>query len=236
MIAIKIIPILAAIVPFSREMSIHFSENSQRNNDVAHVMLNCDVSKHKKVRFWMPNIPDTLITSYLELYPDEFKPAFITDDRMLIQQVIAPDIRYYRFMYSMVGEQWNWTDRLLLEDDDLLDILQDPNMSMYVLYFEGAPAGYIELVRRSAETTEIKYFGLREEFWGMGLGKHLLSFGVAQAVEDGSSHIILDTCNLDGPHALKNYTKRGFTVYKVTHKPMPDKEFIKLTARQRGLY
>jgi GNAT superfamily N-acetyltransferase len=183
----------------------------------------------------MLQLPRTLITSYLELDVDSFQPAFITDDRMVIQQVIAPDIRYYRFMYNCVGEQCNWTDRLLLNDDDIRDILEDPNMSMYVLYYDGAPAGYIELVRRDEETTEIKYFGLREPFWGRGLGKHLLSWGVATAMEEGADRIILDTCNLDGPHALANYKKRGFRVYKVTEQPMPDKEFVKLTAQQRGL-
>jgi GNAT superfamily N-acetyltransferase len=180
------------------------------------------------------HIPDTLITHYLELYADEFKPTFVTDDRVVIQEVVAPDIRYYRFMYNCVGEQWNWTDRLLLNDDEIRNILEDPNMSMFVLYCDGAPAGYIELVVRDDETTEIKYFGLREAFWGMGLGKHLLSWGVATAIEWGSNRIILDTCNLDGPHALRNYQKRGFRVYKTTRKPMPDKEYVKLTAQQRG--
>jgi GNAT superfamily N-acetyltransferase len=183
----------------------------------------------------MLNIPSTLVTSFMELDVDSFRPAFITDDRMVIQQVVAPDIRYYRFMYNSVGEQWNWTDRLLLKDDEIRDILEDPNMSMYVLYYDGAPAGYIELVCRDEETTEIKYFGLREPFWGRGLGKHLLSWGVATALEDGATRVILDTCNLDGPHALANYKKRGFRVYKVTEQPMPDKEFVKLTAQQRGL-
>jgi GNAT superfamily N-acetyltransferase len=183
----------------------------------------------------MPNIPDTLITTYLELYPETFKPSFIIDDRIAIRQVVAPDIRYYRFMYNCVGEQWNWTDRLLLEDDEIRSILEDPNMSMYVLYYDGAPAGYIELVRCDPETTEIKYFGLREPFWGRGLGKHLLSWGVATALEGGAQRVILDTCNLDGPHALRNYKKRGFRVYNVSERPMPDKEYIKLTAAQRGL-
>jgi GNAT superfamily N-acetyltransferase len=183
----------------------------------------------------MVTLPDTLITSYMELHAEDFRPSFVTDDRVVIRELVAPDIRYYRFMYSMVGEQWNWTDRLLLEDDEIRDILQDPYMSMYVLYFDGAPAGYIELVMEDDETTEIKYFGLREPYWGRGLGKHLLSWGVTKAMEEGASRIILDTCNLDGPHALKNYQKRGFRVYRVTEKPMPDKEYIKLTARQRGM-
>lgn len=181
-------------------------------------------------------LPDTLITSYLRLNQEGFLPAFVTDERMRIEQLYAPDVRYYRFMYSSVGEKWNWTDRLVLEDHEIRAILNDPCMTMYVLYYDGAPAGYIELAQRGGNTTEVVYFGLREPYWGKGMGKHLLSFGVQTAFDDGAEQVILNTCNLDGPHALKNYQKRGFKVYDVTRKPMPDKEYIKLTARQKGLY
>ncbi|MFZ4816546.1 MAG: GNAT family N-acetyltransferase, partial [Phototrophicaceae bacterium] len=181
-------------------------------------------------------LPDILVTTFMELEPHQFKPSFISDDRMSIEQLHAIDVRYYRFMYSTVGDKWNWTDRLLLEDDQIRAIMQDPYMSMYVLYFEGAPAGYIELAQRENAATEIVYLGLREEFLGFGLGKHLLSFGVIQAVEDGAEKVIVSTCNLDGPHAIENYRKRGFKIYNITEQPMPDKERVKLTARQRGIY
>ncbi len=181
-------------------------------------------------------LPDVLITSYLRVYPEEFKPAFVTDDRMRVAPLHAPDVRYYRFMYNTVGEKWNWTDRLLLEDSEIRAILSDPCLTIFVLYFNGAPAGYIELAERGGGATEVVYFGLREAYWGKGLGKHLLSFGVSHAFDSGASEVILNTCNLDGPHALKNYQKRGFHVYDVTRKPMPDKEYVKLTAQQKGMY
>lgn len=183
------------------------------------------------------SLPDTLVTTYLSLNPEDFKASFIFDDRMKIEQLHAPDVRYYRFMYNTVGEKWNWTDRLLLDDDELAAIMEDPHMTMFVLYFNGAPAGYVELAEREVGVFEIVYFGLREEYWGMGLGKHLLSFGVAYAFEEaGAYKVILNTCNLDGPYALKNYQKRGFKVDYVTEQPMPDKEYIKLTAQQKGMY
>lgn len=183
----------------------------------------------------MQTLPAILVTTYLEMYPEHFRPSFIQDDRMNIELLNAPDVRYYRFMYSSVGEQWNWTDRLLLSDEEIRRVLTDPQMSMYVLYYDGAPAGYVELKRHTSDMTEIVYFGLRTPYWGRGLGKHLLSFGCAQAFEDGAEHVTVNTCNLDGPYAVDNYKKRGFRVCDVTEKPMPDKEFIKLTAKQRGL-
>ena len=57
--------------------------------------------------------------------------------------------------------------------------------------------------------------------WGAGLGKHLLSYGVARAWEMDAKRVWLHTCNLDGPHALANYQKRGFRIFKVVEEPMP---------------
>jgi hypothetical protein len=33
----------------------------------------------------------------------------------------------------------------------------------------------------------------------------------------------LHTCNLDSPHALDNYLKRGFFIYKLHQYPMPER-------------
>jgi ribosomal protein S18 acetylase RimI-like enzyme len=85
---------------------------------------------------------------------------------------------------------------------------------------QGAPAGYVEL-RQQVDSTEIAYFGLRPEYFGMGLGKHLLSYGIQQAWDGGANRLWVHTCNLDGPYALDNYIKRGFRVYKTEEQPMP---------------
>jgi GNAT superfamily N-acetyltransferase len=58
---------------------------------------------------------------------------------------------------------------------------------------------------------------------GKGLGKHLLSYGIAQAWNNGAKRLWVHTCNLDGPYALNNYIKRGFSVYKVDEQPMPER-------------
>ena len=180
-------------------------------------------------------LPDTLITTYLKLTKDQFKPAFIADDNMRIEKLENPDVRYYRFMYFSVGEQWNWTDRLSLSDDEIRKVLNDEAQTMFVMYYNGSPAGYVEL-QKLEQSTEVMYCGLREPFIGIGLGKHLLSYGVQQAFRQGAECITVSTCNLDGPHSLENYVKRGFQPLYTTERPMPDKEYIMLTAKQRGIY
>lgn len=171
----------------------------------------------------MESIPDTLITTYLEMIdPAQFRPAYSAAQNVTIMQMEEPDIAFYRFLYSEVGEAWRWRDRLLLPEDELRAILADDATDVHVLYEDGVPAGYIELFQEG-EDTEIAYFGLRPGFMGRGLGKHLLSYGVERAWEAGAKRVWVHTCNLDSPHALPTYQARGFEVYDVRKQPMPER-------------
>lgn len=163
---------------------------------------------------------DTLITTYLEMtHFSEFVPAFLEETRDLkILTMEVPDLEFYQFLYQTVGEPWRWRDRLQLSEVELKTILSHPGLSIDVAYWQGIPAGYIELERVSTSTgisTQIAYFGLRQRFTGKGLGKHLLSHGIAKAWEQGTDRIWVHTCNLDSIYALENYQKRGFKVYQV---------------------
>jgi GNAT superfamily N-acetyltransferase len=132
------------------------------------------------------------------------------------------DVAFYRFLYRSVGEQWCWRDRLLMAEEELQALLAAPGTTVHVLYVDDVPAGYLELAQ-SSESTEIAYFGLRPDYIGKGLGKHLLSYGIAQAWQDGAKRLWVHTCNLDGSHALNNYIKRGFSIYNVHEQPMPER-------------
>ncbi|MAS35886.1 MAG: GNAT family N-acetyltransferase [Anaerolineaceae bacterium] len=169
-------------------------------------------------------IPDILQTTYLEMTSrDAFRPAYL-DDSMHVQimRMNTPDLAYYKFLYQAVGEIWRWRDRLVMPEAELAAALSHAGCRVDVLYVDGVPAGYVELLREGHDT-EIVYFGLRPGFIGRGLGKHLLSHGIAQAWDDGAQRVWVHTCNLDGPHALDNYRKRGFSVYRVEEQPMPDR-------------
>lgn len=165
-------------------------------------------------------LPETLVTHYLEMNSRaEFRPAYV-EGPFSIAEMVRPDVAFYRFLYREVGAAWRWRDRLELDDATLRALLDDPQVTVDVLYVEGVPAGYIEL--RHDEDTEIVYYGLRREFQGCGFGKHLLSHGVARAWVCGAKRVWLHTCNLDSPYALENYLKRGFRVCRVEETPMPE--------------
>ncbi len=168
-------------------------------------------------------IPDKLITTYLEMTDAaQFRPEFVEHSGLQIVKLERPDVAFYRFLYKEVGWDWRWRDRLIISEDELQRAISQPEVSIYVPYVEGAPVGYVELARQG-ESTEVAYFGLRAGYMGMGLGKHLLSYGIHQAWADGANRVWVHTCNLDGPYAISNYVKRGFRVYKTEEEPMPQR-------------
>jgi GNAT superfamily N-acetyltransferase len=169
---------------------------------------------------------ENLVTTYLHMTdPSDFRPDFLTDQpgqSIMLMQMNACDVDFYRFLYGTVGKDWRWRDRLIMSDEELAAVLGSPDVTVHVLYVDGIPAGYVELAR-VGDDTEIAYFGLRPAFIGRGLGKHLLSFGIAQAWDGGAKRVWVHTCNLDGPYALANYMKRGFKVYQVDEVPLPER-------------
>lgn len=174
----------------------------------------------------MTAVPDELVTTSLEmLSPDQFQPALLDDPALLILPLTAVDVPFYRFLYDAVGDAWRWRDRRLLTDAALAAVLAVNET--YVLYVDGAPAGYVELSPDVAcEGVEIVLFGLRAPFTGRGLGKHLLSVGIRRAWEltrSATGRVWVHTCNLDSPVALENYQKRGFMIYDVRREPMPER-------------
>jgi GNAT superfamily N-acetyltransferase len=165
-----------------------------------------------------------LITTHLEMISrEQFRPDFLPPRAgNEIIQVEAPSVDFYRFLYKSVGYHLRWRDRLIMPDAELNAILCSADVRIYVLYVQGVPGGYIELAQQGKDT-EIAYLGLFPQYYGYGLGKHLLSFGIQQAWDSGAQRVWVHTCNLDGDFALANYTKRGFQVYHVEEEPMPER-------------
>ena len=166
---------------------------------------------------------ETLVTTYLEMTSRaDFAPAFVRAVDIEIVRMEMPDLGFYKFLYQSVGEEWAWRDRLQMSTAELRQILTSDNTQVHVLYVSGSPGGYVELFRHQDRSVEVAYFGLRRDYMGRGLGKHLLSYGVDRAWDMDASRVWLHTCNLDGPHALANYQKRGFRIYKVIEEPLPE--------------
>lgn len=134
----------------------------------------------------------------------------------------VPSPEYSRFLYTSVGADCRWTDRLDWTRDRWRAFLEQPGTETWVAYDRGTPAGYIELDAQDDGVVEISYFGLLPAFRGRGIGGYLLSYGVARAWDlaarwpgrPPTRRVWVHTCSLDGPHALATYESRGFLLFR----------------------
>ncbi len=156
-------------------------------------------------------MPTRVTRTYLQLRsPDDFRPAAPPEELPRLERVGECPPSFYRFLYAEVGRAFSWTDRLHWTDDMIRDHLGTPGLSLWLLTWSAAPAGYFELKPHPDGSIEIAYFGLLREFIGRGWGKYLLGEAVREAWRLGPGRVWLHTCTLDHPAALPNYLKRGF--------------------------
>lgn len=158
----------------------------------------------------------SVIKWYLELTDaSQFKPSRKSDVDLKVQKSEIPCPELNRFFYTAVGGDWFWIDRLNWTYDQWAEYVNRPDFETWIGYLNGTPVGYVEMERmEGGEVVEIKYFGLLPQFTGNGIGGKFLTFAVEHAFEWGAKRLWLNTCSLDGPHALANYLARGFQVYK----------------------
>ncbi|MEV4332947.1 GNAT family N-acetyltransferase [Streptomyces sp. NPDC049597] len=153
--------------------------------------------------------------------PADQRPAAAPDGDIRIVRAEVPSPEFSRFLYTAVGGDIHWTDRLGMTYAAWQEWLELPGVETWVAYDKGTPAGYVELQAQDDGAVEIVYFGLIPAFRGRRIGGHLLSYGVARAWDLAdrwpglapTKRVWLHTCSKDGPHAMDNYLRRGFTVF-----------------------
>ena len=163
-------------------------------------------------------------TYYLELRSvEDFTPSGteVPDLEIREARIACPELG--RFLYTVVGRVWRWTDRLSWPYSTWLAHLERPEVEVWIAYWDGVIAGYVELERQPEESVEIVYFGLLRQFIGRGIGGLLLSDTVERAFRTGEQRVWLHTCSLDSPQAIENYRARGFTLFneETTLKDVP---------------
>ncbi|MCE4944152.1 GNAT family N-acetyltransferase [Streptomyces noursei] len=155
------------------------------------------------------------------------EPAAEQDVRIVRSEVPSPE--FSRFLYTAVGGDVLWTDRLAWSYARWAEHLAQPGTETWVAYAHGTPAGFIELQGQPDGVVEIVYFGLLPAFRGRRIGGHLLGYGTARAWDlaerwpgrPATARVWLHTCSDDGPHARANYERRGFRLFRteVTEEP-----------------
>jgi GNAT superfamily N-acetyltransferase len=155
-------------------------------------------------------IVETTIT-YLSMAAQPGRlPPMPASPRLALMKTDNIPLHFYRYLYSQVGGNWLWVERLQLEDEALARKIHRSGIEISVLYANGSPAGYFELDFRNAEKTNLAYFGLMQEWTGFRIGPWLLGSAIIAAFSRGAPEVTVNTCTLDHPAALPLYQKLGF--------------------------
>ncbi|WP_419825865.1 GNAT family N-acetyltransferase [Sphingomonas sp.] len=126
----------------------------------------------------------------------------------------APAPARYRALFRRVGAPWLWFSRLVMADDALAAILDDPAVELHaVVDAAGVELGMLELDFREANACELSFFGLVPELTGRGVGRWLMAHALALGWRAGVERMWVHTCTLDHPHALGFYVASGFRPY-----------------------
>ncbi|MFJ3703371.1 MULTISPECIES: GNAT family N-acetyltransferase [Streptomyces] len=177
-----------------------------------------------------PGFSDVTVWSLEQTSPADLSPAAAPADGVTVARSRTPLPEFSRFLYTAVGGDVRWTDRLGLTYTQWQEILERPGAETWVAYENGTPAGFIELDAQEDGAVEIAYFGLIPAFRGRRIGGHLLSYGVARAWDLAERHpgrkpterVWVHTCSNDGPHAMDNYRRRGFRLFATEVEQEPD--------------
>src|SRR5262250_1583473 len=126
-------------------------------------------------------------THHLEMLdPAQLRPARPATHEVQLQRAEIPCPELNRFLYTAVGGDWYWIDRLSWSYDRWLEYLNRPELETWVAYVSGTPAGYYELEMQSGADLEIAYFGLIPQFIGKGIGGQLLTGAIVRGWEMGA--------------------------------------------------
>jgi GNAT superfamily N-acetyltransferase len=160
-------------------------------------------------------MPRQAVRTYLEMHDAaDLQAAPAPSADTIIERMEQCPPALWRKLYTEVGREYHWVDRLPWTDEDIRRYLADPALELWILRVKEEPAGYFELRRHDDGAIEIAYFGLLPAFTGQGLGKFMLTRAVARAWELGATRVWLHTSSLDHSSALSNYLARGFSIWK----------------------
>ncbi|MEU9191544.1 GNAT family N-acetyltransferase [Streptomyces hundungensis] len=160
----------------------------------------------------------------------DLRPAAEPADGFTIVRAEVPSPEFSRFLYTAVGGDIKWVDRLGMTYEAWERELNRPGTETWVAYDRGTPAGYVELQAQPGGSVEIVYFGLIPAFRGRRMGGPLLTYGTRRAWDlaerwpelPATERVWLHTCSLDGEHAMDNYVRRGFKLFATTEEQVAE--------------
>jgi GNAT superfamily N-acetyltransferase len=144
-----------------------------------------------------------------------------------LQRINKPGPERYRALFHLVGEPWLWFSRLVLDDEKLRAIIENPEVELYAVRDgNGRNVGMLELDFREPAQCELAFLGLTPDLSGLGHGRWLLAEAVSRAWREDIERVHVHTCSLDHPAALSAYRRAGFAPYKRAIERFPDPRLL----------
>lgn len=151
-------------------------------------------------------------TWFLEFPKDKAIPE--STKGITVEPWKMPEVKDYLAMYTNVGEEYGWSQRLMMEKNQLISLLQRNSVSIFLYYINGVNAGYFEIDFSDPSKAEIVYLGLTPEYVGKGYGKSIMFEAIRKGSQGGKNLVWLHTCEYDHEKALDTYLKAGFEMVK----------------------
>ena len=156
---------------------------------------------------------DEVIVTYLEMRSRPSLTVTRPHRAGMLLRIEEPTTTFYRYLYETIGGRWGWRARMEMTDPELLAIISDPMVDVFVLYFSGVPRVSSEPIGVTDEV-ELVHFGLAPEFIGRGLGKPLLASAVETAWDESPDRVWVKSSNRDHPRGILTYQWAGFVPYQ----------------------
>ena len=167
------------------------------------------------------------VVTFLEMR--ERPRVSVPSSNLNLRRVESPEVDAYRELFRLVGANWLWFSRLIMNDAALAAIITDSQIELFAVEDEqGRDAGMLELDFRRAGECELAFVGLTPELSGKGHGRWLLNEATSRAWRDGIERVHVHTCSLDHPAALSAYRRAGFTPFKRAIERFPDPRLLKI--------
>lgn len=159
-----------------------------------------------------------VVTCLEMLAPPPHRAPRAGDAGFELKPWVKPPLADFRDLFRRIGQDWMWYSRLVMADDKLRAILDDPEVDLYRLSAGGAVLGLLELDFRDPGQCELSFFGLVPEAIGKGAGRYLVDRAIALAWhrrqgQHPITRMWVHTCTFDHPAALGFYQKAGFKPY-----------------------
>lgn len=153
------------------------------------------------------------IVTYLEMRePPRPAPTSAAGEWAL--ERVNGDRDRYRALYRRIGDPWLWFSRVVMADEKLAEILDDPKVEAYALTDGKDDIGLLELDFRQTGEVELAFLGLVPGTIGKGAGRFLMNEAIRRAFATSPERFFVHTCTLDHPGALTFYIRSGFVPYR----------------------